>query len=92
MCHEDCFTSEQSVIVEASLLVLVGAHVKQVSLNGPVDEVGGKVEQHHAEHHHHDGPRPPRRPVGDHRCKTKDRLCDSRSAIPAFSISVDSLD
>lgn len=58
-------TCEQSVIVQAPLLVLMRAHVEQVGLDGPVDEVCREVEQHDPEHHHHDGPYTPQRSVPD---------------------------
>lgn len=64
-------TCQQSVVVEASLLVLIRAHVEQVGLDGPVDEVCGEVEQHDAEHHHHDGTDAPQRRVADECCRTE---------------------
>lgn len=47
------------MVVQAPLLVVMRAHVKQVGLDGPVDEVCGEVEQHHSEHHYHDCPGAP---------------------------------
>lgn len=67
-------TCEQRVIVQAPLFVLMRAHVKQVRLDGAVDEVCGEIEEHHAEHHHHDGPYAPQRSVPHQRCKKKKKI------------------
>lgn len=43
-------TCEEGMVVQAPLLVLMGADVKQVGFDGPVNEVGGKVEENHTDH------------------------------------------
>ena len=72
-------TCEESVVVQASFLVLMWAHIEQVGLDGPVDEVCGEVEQHDAEHHHHYGPNTLQRPFGDKRCNRTTRLITHRA-------------
>lgn len=52
-------TCEEGVVVQAPLLVLMRTHVKQVRLDGPVDEICREIEQHDPDHHHRDGPDAP---------------------------------
>lgn len=49
-------TCEEGVVVEAPLLVLVRADIKQVGFDGPVNEVRSKVKENHTHHGDGDGP------------------------------------
>lgn len=68
------------MVVQPPLLVLMRAHVKQVRLDGPVDEIRRKVEEHDSDHDHRDGPDAPQRPVTDQRCRHRTRI--SREQAP----------
>lgn len=44
------FTCEKGMIVEAPLLILMGADIKQVCFDRPINEVSSKIKENHTYH------------------------------------------